>query len=237
MHVYHSLLALLLAVVLRASAQTSPIVITPPASILECEQTTFTWGGGDSPYSFYYGAGLAGFGNDEGVETETLVKSEIIGLAIVFYAPSSGLCLISVNQHFACIVDIFLSEDLPWRFRVADATQSATICEIIFRLVVSRVLMHETGMYIQTSDSCENPGVSRRSSRMPYSPTNALIQSLHPPLPRLSQHRLHPAPLTSPRPSAPPGVIAHPPHFIATVPPLVCPLGVPHNQNLPFQRR
>jgi hypothetical protein len=94
MHVCHLLLALLLPVVPRAAAQ---IIITPPETIFECEQTTFTWLGGDPPYSFYYGAGHQGFGNDDGVETETLVKNEITGLAVVFYAPSSGPCLISLS--------------------------------------------------------------------------------------------------------------------------------------------
>ena len=95
MHVCHSLLALLLAVVLRVAAQISPIIITPPETIVECQLTTFTWLGGDSPYSFYYGAGHDGFGSDDGVETETLVMSEITELTVVFYAPPSGLCLIS----------------------------------------------------------------------------------------------------------------------------------------------
>jgi hypothetical protein len=97
MHACHSLLALLLVVVLRAAAQTSPIIITPPETIFECEQTTFTWSGGDPLYSFYYGAGDNGFGNDEGVETETLVMSEIVRSAVVFYAPASGPCWISTN--------------------------------------------------------------------------------------------------------------------------------------------
>jgi hypothetical protein len=105
MHVCHFLLALLLAAVLRSTAQTSifkdenAITITPPETIVGCEQTTFTWWGGDPPYSFYYGAGHSGFGNDEGVETETLVTYGIAGLA-VFYAPPSGPCLISLSTTF-----------------------------------------------------------------------------------------------------------------------------------------
>jgi hypothetical protein len=84
------ILAVLLAVVLRAAAQTLPIIIAAPETIFECEQTVFTWLGGDAPYSFYYGAGHNGFGIDDGVETETLVQDDIIGPAVEFDAPSSG---------------------------------------------------------------------------------------------------------------------------------------------------
>jgi hypothetical protein len=162
MHACLHILTLIPAVVICAAIQP---IITPPETIVECEQTVFTWSGGGPPYSFYYGPGHEGFGDDDGVETEELVQDGIIAPAVTFYAPYSGWCFI-YPSCFARVADISPPDGLPWRFRVADGTQSASACEaVLLLLVVSPVLMHETGMYIQVSGSCF-PTVSDRSWRM-----------------------------------------------------------------------